>query len=148
MRSSACWSSSSAIVSIGQISSRTNARIQSSFSWNSGSVEKSHAMSPSSRSGSRRPLSRLLGMSMPAFVPAADARARTVLGEVPEPEPAADEALVAVEAYSINRGETFLLEHPRDGWRPGQDVAGRVERAAADGSGPRAGARVVAHVTG
>jgi NADPH:quinone reductase-like Zn-dependent oxidoreductase len=87
-------------------------------------------------------------MSIPAFVPAPDAPARTVLGEAPEPAPAPDEALVAVEAYSINRGETFLLEAPRDGWRPGQDVAGRVERAAADGSGPPAGTRVVAHVPG
>jgi NADPH:quinone reductase len=85
-------------------------------------------------------------MSMPAFVPAPDAPARTLLGEAPEPEPAPNEALVAVEAYSVNRGEIFLLEAPRDGWRPGQDVAGRVERAAADGSGPPAGARVVAHV--
>jgi NADPH2:quinone reductase len=85
-------------------------------------------------------------MSMPAFVPAPDAPARTVLGDVPEPEPAPDEALVAVEAYSLNRGEIFLLDAPRDGWRPGQDVAGRVERAAADGSGPPAGTRVVAHV--
>jgi NADPH:quinone reductase len=87
-------------------------------------------------------------MSMPAFVPAPDAPARTVLGDVPEPEPASNEALVAVEAYSINRGETFLLESPRDGWRPGQDLAGRVQRAAADGSGPPAGTRVVAHVPG
>lgn len=85
-------------------------------------------------------------MSIPAFVPAPDAPARTVLGEAPEPEPAPDEALVAVEAYSLNRGEIFLLEAPRDAWRPGQDVAGRVERAAADGSGPAAGTRVVAHV--
>jgi NADPH:quinone reductase-like Zn-dependent oxidoreductase len=85
---------------------------------------------------------------MPAFVPDAGAPARVALGDVPEPEPQADEALVAVEAYSVNRGETFLLESPRDGWRPGQDVAGRVERAAADGSGPPAGTRVVAHVPG
>jgi NADPH2:quinone reductase len=85
-------------------------------------------------------------MTMPAFVPAPDAPGRTALADVPEPEPAADEALVAVEAYSVNRGETFLLEAPREGWRPGQDVAGRVERAAADGSGPAAGTRVVAHV--
>jgi NADPH:quinone reductase len=84
-------------------------------------------------------------MSMPAFVPSPDAPGRTVLADVAEPEPAADEALVAVEAYSINRGEIFLLEAPRDGWRPGQDVAGRVERAAADGSSPPPGARVVAH---
>ena len=34
-------------------------------------------------------------MSIPAFVPAPDAPARTVLGEAPEPEPAPDEALVA-----------------------------------------------------
>src|SRR2546430_16229086 len=29
------------------------------------------------------------------------------------------------------------------GWRPGWDLAGELERAAADGSGPRVGARVV-----
>ena len=63
----------------------------------------------------------------------------------PLPEPALDEALVAVEAFSINRGETFLLERPRPGWMPGKDVAGRVVEAAADGSGPEAGARVVGH---
>jgi NADPH:quinone reductase-like Zn-dependent oxidoreductase len=84
--------------------------------------------------------------TMPAFVPAPDVPGGTALADVPEPEPAAAEALVAVEAYSVNRGETFLLEAPREGWRPGQDVAGRVERAAADGSGPAAGTRVVAHV--
>jgi NADPH:quinone reductase-like Zn-dependent oxidoreductase len=84
--------------------------------------------------------------TIPAFLPTPDAPARLALGEAPEPAPAPDEALVAVEAYSINRGEIFLLEAPRDGWRPGQDVAGRVERPAADGSGPPAGTRVVAHV--
>src|SRR5690348_4075553 len=82
---------------------------------------------------------------MRAFIPNPGADAGTVLSEVPEPEPRADQALVAVEAYSPNRGETFLLEQPRPGWRPGQDVAGRVLHAAADGSGPAAGARVVAH---
>src|SRR3954464_14706644 len=46
MRSSCCCESSSAMVSSGQISSRTNWRIQSSFSWKSGSVEKSHAIAP------------------------------------------------------------------------------------------------------
>jgi NADPH:quinone reductase len=84
--------------------------------------------------------------SMPAFVPAADAPGRITLEAVPEPTPAADEALVVVEAYSVNRGELFLLEAPREGWRPGQDVAGHVERTAADGSGPAQGTRVVAHV--
>jgi NADPH:quinone reductase-like Zn-dependent oxidoreductase len=84
--------------------------------------------------------------SMPAFVPAAEAKGRTALEHVPEPAPGLDEALVVVEAYSVNRGELFLLDAPRDGWRPGQDVAGHVERTAADGSGPAQGTRVVAHV--
>jgi NADPH:quinone reductase-like Zn-dependent oxidoreductase len=53
--------------------------------------------------------------------------------------------LVAVEAYSVNRGETLLLEQPVEGWRPGKDVAGTVVEAAADGSGPPAGTRVVGH---
>src|SRR3954454_11067222 len=43
-RTKPSWPSSSNTVSIGQISSRTKSRIQSSCSWNSGSVEKSHAI--------------------------------------------------------------------------------------------------------
>ncbi|MFC1442980.1 zinc-binding dehydrogenase [Streptacidiphilus sp. N1-10] len=82
---------------------------------------------------------------MKAMIPTGDISSAVEFGEVPEPEPRADEAVVAVEAYSVNRGETFLLEHPRDGWRPGKDIAGRVVRAAADGSGPAEGSRVVGH---
>ena len=67
------------------------------------------------------------------------------LSDVAEPEPASNEVVVAVEAFSINRGETFLLENPQPGWRPGKDVAGRVVRAAADRTGPPVGARVVGH---
>jgi NADPH:quinone reductase len=67
------------------------------------------------------------------------------VGEAPDPLPRPDEALIQVDAFSINRGETFLLERPRDGWRPGRDVSGRVIHAAADGSGPAAGQRVVGH---
>jgi NADPH:quinone reductase-like Zn-dependent oxidoreductase len=59
--------------------------------------------------------------------------------------PSADQLLLAVEAISLNRGESFQLEAPPSGWRPGKDVAGRVLRAAAVG-GPRAGTRVVAHL--
>jgi NADPH2:quinone reductase len=83
--------------------------------------------------------------TMPAFVPRAGVPAGIELAQVPGPEPRPDQALVAVEAFSPNRGETFLLERPRPGWRPGQDVAGRVLQPAADGSGPPAGARVVGH---
>ncbi|WP_329127029.1 zinc-binding dehydrogenase [Streptomyces sp. NBC_01465] len=88
---------------------------------------------------------------MKAMLPgsAADADKPVVLGEVAEPEPAAGEAVVAVEAYSVNRGETFQLDGGLDrrwaGWRPGKDVAGTVVRAAADGTGPATGTRVVAH---
>lgn len=84
-------------------------------------------------------------VTIAAFVPSARAEVQVELGQVPEPVAREDQALVAVEAFSINRGETFLLERPRDGWRPGQDVAGRVREAAADGSGPPAGTRVVGH---
>jgi NADPH:quinone reductase-like Zn-dependent oxidoreductase len=62
---------------------------------------------------------------------------------VAEPEPKANEALVAVHAFSLNRGETRLFQVRPEGWRPGQDIAGVVVRQAADGSGPEAGTRVV-----
>jgi NADPH2:quinone reductase len=63
--------------------------------------------------------------------------------DLSEPVPAAGEVLVEVRAYSINRGELFLLQMRPDGWRPGQDLAGVVLREASDGSGPAAGTRVV-----
>jgi NADPH:quinone reductase len=64
--------------------------------------------------------------------------------EVAEPELRANEALVGVRAFSLNRGELRLFQVRPEGWRPGQDIAGVVLRAAADGSGPAAGTRVVA----
>jgi len=63
-----------------------------------------------------------------------------------EPEPAPDECVVEVRAFSLNYGETILLKQRPDGWRPGQDVAGVVVRRAADGSGPAEGTRVVAYL--
>ncbi|HEY6543070.1 MAG TPA: zinc-binding dehydrogenase [Ktedonobacteraceae bacterium] len=70
------------------------------------------------------------------------------LREVAEPEPRPDEAIVEVRAFSVNRGELVLLAGRPEGWRPGQDIAGIVVRAAADGSGPKEGTRVVALVDG
>jgi NADPH:quinone reductase len=63
--------------------------------------------------------------------------------DLPEPEPPAGHFVLDVRAYCVNPGEARLIEQRPDGWRPGQDVAGVVLRAAADGSGPPEGARVV-----
>jgi NADPH:quinone reductase-like Zn-dependent oxidoreductase len=63
--------------------------------------------------------------------------------DLPEPEPGPGDVVVAVRAYSLNRGELALLAQRSTGWAPGQDVAGVVARAAADGTGPAEGARVV-----
>jgi NADPH:quinone reductase-like Zn-dependent oxidoreductase len=66
------------------------------------------------------------------------------LREVAEPQPAPNEALVEVRAFSLNRGELRLFQTRPEGWRPGQDTSGVVLKRAADGSGPEAGTRVVA----
>jgi NADPH2:quinone reductase len=68
-----------------------------------------------------------------------------IADDLPEPIPAANELVMAVRAYSLNAGEAALVTMRPDGWRPGQDVAGIVVQAAADGSGPSVGARVVAY---
>jgi NADPH2:quinone reductase len=72
----------------------------------------------------------------------------TFTADAPEPAPAPDEALVAVEAFSLNRGELALLAARPAGWRPGQDIAGTVLAPAADGAGPAAGTRVAAVLEG
>ncbi len=55
-----------------------------------------------------------------------------------------DEALIRVAATSLNLGEVNSAQRATAaGARIGWDIAGTVERAAANGSGPPAGARVV-----
>jgi NADPH2:quinone reductase len=80
---------------------------------------------------------------MRAIVCSPDAPDRIEFRDVPEPDPAVDECVIAVEAVSLNRGEFRRLRWEVDGWRPGYDVAGVVATAAADGSGPPGGARVI-----
>lgn len=65
------------------------------------------------------------------------------LRELPDPTPQHNEVLVRVRAISLNRGETRRLADMRDGERVGWDLAGVVERTAADGSGPAEGSRIV-----
>ncbi|MEH6373354.1 zinc-binding dehydrogenase [Streptomyces sp. KLMMK] len=82
---------------------------------------------------------------MQRLIPTGDAARPVAFAEVPQPAPEPGEALIKVEAFAPNRGETFLLEQPRPGLLPGKDIAGLVVQAAADGSGPGIGTRVVGH---
>jgi len=72
-----------------------------------------------------------------------EAVGRLSVAEVEEPEPAPSEALVRVAAVSLNRGEVRRADASEPGFRPGWDLAGTVERAAVEGSGPQEGSRVV-----
>jgi NADPH:quinone reductase len=82
-------------------------------------------------------------MWMKALVNTPKGPAPVELRDVAEPKPAAHEALIAVQAFSLNRGELTLMRIRPEGWQPGQDVSGIVLKAAADGSGPKEGTRVV-----
>lgn len=73
--------------------------------------------------------------------PNAPARLGIDTVELTEPIPSA--ALIRVAALSLNRGEINRAQHEKAGVRIGWDIAGVVERAAADGSGPPVGSRVV-----
>jgi NADPH:quinone reductase-like Zn-dependent oxidoreductase len=65
------------------------------------------------------------------------------ISEVALPAPSPSEALVRVTAISLNRGETRRAMAASESWHPGWDLAGVVEQAATDGSGPPKDARVV-----
>src|SRR4051794_5365875 len=64
------------------------------------------------------------------------------IASVEAPVPLPSEAVVRVMALSLNRGETNRAQRAPAGWRPGWDIAGVVEQAAAEG-GPKVGDRVV-----
>jgi NADPH2:quinone reductase len=69
--------------------------------------------------------------------------ARLGFQTVEPPKPQANEAVIRVKAISLNRGEVVYLVQGAAGTRLGWDLAGVVEQAAADGSGPAQGTRVV-----
>ncbi len=76
-----------------------------------------------------------------------DVAGRLAIHEIKAPTPAESEALIHVCAISLNLGETRRALTLSDaGARPGWDLAGIVERAAANGSGPQVGTRVVGFV--
>jgi NADPH:quinone reductase-like Zn-dependent oxidoreductase len=69
---------------------------------------------------------------------------RLAIREVGLRDPERDEVGVRVTAISLNRGETRrAVQSAEPGWRPGWDFAGIVDMAAADGSGPGPGTRIV-----
>lgn len=80
---------------------------------------------------------------MRALVTTLDPAAPMAVRDVPDPVPAPNQALVAVKAFSLNRGELRSVVNNGMGWVPGQDIAGVVLKAAADGGGPPKGTRVV-----
>lgn len=86
--------------------------------------------------------------TMRALVVAPDAPGGIELRDVTEADPAPNEAVVAVGAVSLNRGEVRRAQAADEGFRPGWDVAGEVLARAADGSGPPAGTRVVGMADG
>ena len=72
------------------------------------------------------------------------ARANLRLADVDEPAAAESEAVIQVRATALNFGEVHFLDRMRKpGEVPGWDAAGVVVHAAADGSGPPVGSRVV-----
>lgn len=82
---------------------------------------------------------------MRAVVYDPDARRHFSFADAPDPVPGApDELLIEVKAISLNFGEVYSADNAeRPGDIPGWDSAGVIVTAAADGSGPPAGTRVV-----
>lgn len=68
---------------------------------------------------------------------------RLVLQDFDVPTPLPNEAVVSVKAFSLNRGEVRRAQTSAAGARIGWDLAGIVETEAADGTGLKAGTRVV-----
>ncbi len=84
--------------------------------------------------------------SIRAIVVDPEVPGRLAIKEVEAPQAGPSEALVQVEAISLNRGEVMGAMQAEAGWRPGWDLAGTVIKQAANGTGPKAGSRVLGSV--
>ena len=81
---------------------------------------------------------------MKAIVVDQSAPLNLAFGELPGPKPGPNQALIKVAAVSLNRGEiAYVPSTLPDGAAIGWDFAGTVVQPAGDGSGPKAGTRVV-----
>lgn len=80
---------------------------------------------------------------MNAYVTSPDAAGGIQLGQLPDVRPDSNQALVTVNCFSLNRGELTSARRNSAGRPIGWDIAGVVAVAAADGSGPAIGSRVV-----
>src|SRR5207248_9990642 len=81
--------------------------------------------------------------SIRAIVVDPEVPGRLAIKEVEAPQAGPSEALVQVEAISLNRGEVLAAMQAEAGWRPGWDLAGTVIKQAANGTGPQVGSRGV-----
>jgi NADPH2:quinone reductase len=85
--------------------------------------------------------------SIRAIVVDPDVPGRLAIKEVATPQAGPSEALVQVEAISLNRGEVTQAMYAEAGLRLGWDLAGTVIEPAPNGTGPKAGSRVVGSVS-
>ena len=89
-------------------------------------------------------------MAIRALVADPTAAVTMRMADVPEPQPRADQLVVEVRHVSLNYGDLMDAVSGRipPGGVLGSDLAGVVVEAAADGSGPAVGARIVALAEG
>jgi NADPH2:quinone reductase len=84
--------------------------------------------------------------SIRAIVVDPEVPGRLAIKEVEAPQAGPSEALVQVEAISLNRAEAGLAMMAEAGRRLGWDLAGTIIKQAANGTGPKVGSRAVGFV--
>ena len=89
-----------------------------------------------------------MGCLMRALLVDSSSKTGFRFGEIADPAPAPNQALVEVKTISLNYGEVSGGFGAEEGKVQGWDAAGVVVKAAADGSGPEVGSRVVTFGSG